>query len=136
MGVLLNNMYVLAPPPTPSNVSVVLVNSWLLVDWAVPTLPHVSLTFKLTLNTSADESVIIRNNQSWQLAIAEQACGPYQLEIEASNIAGSNSTTVTGRIPVLRGAVCHEVYVTDEVSLAVSFTVGDVIVLPYFILIF
>ena len=91
-------MYVLAPPPAPSNVSVKLGDNRVLLGWAVPTIPRVLLTFKVTLKTTVDETVILHDRQNWQFAITEQTCGPYRLEIVVSNIAGRNSTTVTGEL--------------------------------------
>jgi len=114
-----------APPAAPSNVSVVLVDKQLQVDWEVPIIEHVPLVFEVTLKTTMDQSVTIQDQQSWRFAIMERTCGPYQVEIVVSNVAGRSNATVAGTIPPLREAICHEVYAREQIYLAVTFTVSD-----------
>ena len=91
-------MYVLAPPPAPSNINVVVVNKRVIVTWVVPKVLRVPLTFKVTLKTTVDAMAVIQNRQNWEFQMTEKTCGPYELEVEVSNVAGRDSTTVTGKL--------------------------------------
>ena len=93
-------MYVLAPPPAPSDVNAIVISKRLIVTWVVPKVPRVPLTFNVTLKTKVNhtETVILQGTRHWPFNITEQTCGPYQLKVEVSNIAGKDSTTVTGKL--------------------------------------
>ena len=92
-------MYVLAPPSAPYNIKLVIFRELVIVTWEVPKVPRVPLTFKVTLNISGDVMAVIQNKERWEFQMTEKTCGTYELEVEVSNIAGRDSTTVTGKLP-------------------------------------
>ena len=112
------------PPPSPANVSTDLSGDFLTVNWSVPTVPDVTLKFIVTLKASEEIRVEINDTQRFQFTISEQMCGPFEVEIIVSNLAGTNKTSVTGLLPVLRESACHEIQVKDDgILLTVKFKV-------------
>lgn len=50
----------------------------------------------------------INKTESHQFTLPEENCHPFEVEIIASNLAGSNRASVTGVLPRLPKDLCHE----------------------------
>ena len=80
------------------------------------------MTFNVTLKTTSEERFVMTQNQSYQFTISEQTC--FEVDILVSNIGGTNRTSVSGSVPVLRDSICYEVFAEGAiVFVIVSFKV-------------
>ena len=69
--------------------------------------------------------VEINNTYSHQFTVPVVACKPFEVEIVASNLAGSNRASVIGILPRLPQDLCHELSMKDGgIFLTVTLTVN------------
>ncbi len=102
------------PPPAPTNVSTSFHGNLLSVNWRIyHTSSNVSLSYNVTLKVSKTQFIEVTNTFNCVFEIDKNTCGPYELDVTVMNVAGTNSTTVNGFIPVIQD-IYHSVYIQED----------------------
>ena len=105
--------YSIGPPQSPTNITVTRSGELLAINWTVPAIPFVAINFTVKLKIPEVMRAEINNTYSHKFTVPVEACKPFEVEIVASNLAGSNRASVTGVLPRLPKDLCHELSMED-----------------------